>query len=59
MKMDRIQQKLYDLSKELTESLNSRYVKLAEILLPLSMAILTEFDEAYLGISDSAEGQKD
>lgn len=54
VRMDRVQQKLYELSKELTDSLKSRYVQLSEILLPLSMAILTEFNEDYLGVSDAS-----
>ena len=51
VKLEKIQQRLYDLSSELVDSILSRHVKMAEILVPLSMALLTDYDENYLGIS--------
>ncbi len=48
--LDRIHQKLYDISDRFARSIKSRYAKLAEMLVPLSMALLTDFDEEYLGI---------
>ena len=49
--MDILHDKLYDLSEELVASLNTRYPRLAELMVPLSMALLTEYDDQYLGIS--------
>lgn len=55
VKMDLIHQRLYDISFALTNEIKSRYAQLAELLVPLSMALLTEYTEAYLGISEPAE----
>ncbi len=50
--MDKINQKLYSISLKLMDSLNTKYTKIAEMLIPVSMAILTDFDKSYLGIKD-------
>jgi len=50
--LDIIQKKLYEISAEFISRIKTRYVKMADILVPLSMAILTEFDENYLGIKN-------
>ncbi len=61
-KLDAIHQKLYDISAELAREIQSRYPKLAEMLVPLSMALLTDYTEAYLGVkssdSDAAENRE-
>ena len=49
-------QTVASLSAELTRHIGSRYPRLAEVLVPLSMALLTTYDEAHLGI-DSPEGE--
>jgi Fe-S-cluster containining protein len=49
VKMDAIYQKLYGLSLELAQAVKSKYPGLAEMLVPLSMAMLTEYNEEYLG----------
>jgi Fe-S-cluster containining protein len=51
IRLDAIQNKLYQLSAELAEQIGSRYPKLAELLVPVSMALLTEYTEEYLGVS--------
>jgi Fe-S-cluster containining protein len=60
VKLDAIQRKLYDLSSELASDLGSRYPKLAELLVPVSMALLTDYTEEYLGIKadDTASDDK-
>lgn len=55
VKLDAIQKKLYELSFELAQDIKSRYPKLAEILVPLSMALLTNYNNEYLGIKDDDE----
>ena len=50
VKLDNIQRKLYEISFELAQEIKSRYPKLAEVLVPLSMALLTDYNEEYLGI---------
>lgn len=51
--MDAIQKKLCEISDELVRHVNSKYLKLSEVLVPLSMAILNVYDEEYLGIVDA------
>lgn len=50
--LDLINQKLRDLSLELAKSIGSRYPNLGEILIPLSMALLTVEEESFLGIEN-------
>lgn len=60
VKLDAIQQKLYEISFELAQDIKSKYPKLAEVLVPLSMALLTEYDGDYLGVNkDSDENTGD
>jgi len=48
--LDRIQGRLYEISEALGKAIKSRHAKLATLLVPLSMALLTEYDETYLGV---------
>ena len=48
--LDAVYTQLQQISGELIRDLKSRHVKLADMLVPLSMALLTTFDEAYLGV---------
>jgi Fe-S-cluster containining protein len=61
VKLDAIQHKLYDLSVELANDIGSRYPKLAELLVPVSMALLTDYTEEFLGArgasTDGEEGE--
>ena len=54
--MDTLHEKLYAISRDLVAPLNSRYTRLPEILVPLSMAILTVYDDDYFGLN-RPEGQ--
>jgi Fe-S-cluster containining protein len=49
--LGKIHQSLYALSSELVTALKSKYIQMGDMLMPLSMALLTEFDDAYLGVS--------
>ena len=51
--LDLIHQQLQQISAELVRDLESKFIKLADILVPLSMALLTLYDEEYLGIDCS------
>ncbi len=53
-----IQKKLYELSEEIVRAIKSRYFRMGEMLVPLSMALLTAYDEEYLG-SKGAETASD
>ena len=54
--LEKIQNKLYEISVDLVKEIKSRHVKLADVLVPLSMALLTIYDEEYLGIGDINRG---
>lgn len=47
--MDTLQRRLFDLSSEISESINSSYKQLDEMLIPASMALMTDFTMEYLG----------
>ena len=53
--IEEIQNQLYALSAELIQDIKSKNFKMADILMPLSMALLTVFDEEYLGIPADLE----
>ena len=55
VKLDAVYQRLYEISAELAQSIQSHYPKLAEILVPLSMALLTDYTEEYLGVGSTGE----
>jgi Fe-S-cluster containining protein len=55
VKLDIIQNKLFELSAELVAAIQSRYSRMGEMLVPLSMALLTEYDDAYLGVKGAEE----
>jgi Fe-S-cluster containining protein len=50
--MDIIQSRLYEISDAFVKSIGSKYAKLSEMLVPVSMAILNKYDKEYLGIPD-------
>ncbi len=56
--LDAIQKKLYDISYEFVREIKTKYIKMADMLVPLSMAILTDFDEKFLGIADSKKANE-
>jgi Fe-S-cluster containining protein len=58
IRLDTIQNKLYELSSELAAEIGSRYPKLAELLVPVSMALLTEYTEEYLGVNKASNPEQ-
>lgn len=50
LNMDLVYNRLYAISKDLVRELNSRFTKMDTILVPLSMALITDYNEDYLGI---------
>ncbi len=48
--LDKIQDQLLGLSQEIADTINTRFKELAQVYVPLSMALLTTYDNAYLGI---------
>ena len=56
--LDVIHQRLYDISNELVSGIKTKYVKMADMLVPLSMAILTNFDEEYLAVASPKNAEE-
>jgi Fe-S-cluster containining protein len=53
--LDKIQQRLAGLSSEMAAAMGSAYTRLATLYVPVSSALLTAYDAAYLGIGGIAE----
>jgi Fe-S-cluster containining protein len=52
--LDIIHRKLFEISIALVNELRSRHLQMADMLFPVSMALLTVFDKDYLGLSPIA-----
>jgi Fe-S-cluster containining protein len=50
--LDVVNSQLQQISMELIRDLKSRYVKLSDMLVPLSMAWITIYDDDYLGVGE-------
>ena len=48
--MDAIYNKLYEISAEFVAAIHSKHIKMADILVPVSMALITDYNDEYLGI---------
>ncbi|MFZ0131009.1 MAG: YkgJ family cysteine cluster protein [Desulfobacterales bacterium] len=56
--LDLVHQQLQQITAELVRDMESKFIKLSDLLMPLSMVLLTLFDAEYLGI-DYKTGGKD
>jgi hypothetical protein len=52
--IDKIHGRLQEISGELLRDIASANIKLADILMPLSMTLMTEFDDAFMGIEKNS-----
>ncbi len=59
VKIEVIQDRLMLLAQEFTQSINAKYPGLADMLVPVSMALLTEYDDEYLGVIPEDEDDDD
>ncbi|MCF6248138.1 MAG: YkgJ family cysteine cluster protein [Desulfobacula sp.] len=50
LNMDKIYTQLQLLSAQLVKDINSEKIKMHEMLIPVSMSIITDFNESYLGV---------
>ncbi len=50
LNMDVVYRQLYKISTGLVKDINSKHKKMGDVLSPISMAILTDYNEDYLGI---------
>jgi len=53
--LDKIHEQLQRISAELIQDLGTKYFKLVDMLVPLSMALITIYDEYYLGLKELEE----
>lgn len=53
--IDKIHGRLQEISGELLRDIKSQNIKLVDLLMPLSMALITDFDEGFLGIATEDE----
>ncbi|MDQ7032741.1 MAG: YkgJ family cysteine cluster protein [Desulfonauticus sp.] len=56
--MEKVYQRLFFISQELVQSLPTKYTALHTVLVPVSMALLTEYDADYLGIVKKKDAVK-
>jgi len=55
--LDNVYNQLQQISAELLRDIKSKNVKLADLLVPLSSAMVMDFDEVFLGVADEPEEQ--
>lgn len=55
--LEAIHQALFNISSEIVNHIHSKYSGLAEMVVPLSMALLNVYDEEYLGIADDQKSK--
>ena len=53
--IDKIHGRLQMISGELLRDIKSHNIKLVDLLMPLSMALMTEFDEEFMGLTTDGE----
>ena len=56
--MEKVYEQLYHFSLELSIQIKTKYSKLPEMMIPMSMALITEFNDEYLGVVN-AEREKE
>ena len=56
--LDAVHSKLQQISAELLRDIQSRNIKLADLLVPLSSAVVLDFDDVFLGIADEPVEEK-
>lgn len=54
LNMDLVYNRLYAISGDLVRQVNSRFTKMGTLLVPLSMALITDYNEEYLGVEAKA-----
>jgi Fe-S-cluster containining protein len=52
VEIDKIHTRLQEISAELLRDIQSRNIKLADLLMPLPMALLTDFDDEFMGTDE-------
>lgn len=57
--LDRIQDKLAALSRQVAKAVGTRFGELHTVYVPVSMALLTKYDDAYLGVGPAPQNRED
>ncbi len=57
LNMDAVNDQLMALSSEMVADIQSRHIRMAEVIVPLSMALITDYNDAYLGIGDEKDAE--
>lgn len=57
--MTKMNQQLFALAAALVSEIESKYVQLSGLVMPVSAALLTDFDDAFLGIGEAAAADDD
>jgi Fe-S-cluster containining protein len=55
VKVETIQDRLIALSQKIVDSIPTKHLALASVLVPVSMALLSQYDEDYLGLPKAGE----
>lgn len=58
LNMDAVYKKLYDISEGFLSEIPTKYNKMSDMLVPVSTAIITDYNEEFLGIITDADGEK-
>jgi Fe-S-cluster containining protein len=53
--IDKIHGRLQEISAELLRDIQSANIKLVDLLMPLSMALITVFDDTFMGLGESSQ----
>lgn len=56
LNMDKIYTQLYSLSQELVAALRTKFTQTGSLLVPVSMALLTDYDDVYFGFKEAEPG---
>ncbi|OQY12641.1 MAG: hypothetical protein B6I31_02835 [Desulfobacteraceae bacterium 4572_19] len=56
--MDILYKQMYIISEELVQDIKSKHTKMADMIVPLSMAILVEYSSEYMGIDNNNDNKK-
>jgi len=56
--LDAVNSQLQQISAELIRDLKSRHLKLSDMLVPLSMALLSTYDDEYLGLGEEKPSER-
>jgi hypothetical protein len=43
----------------MVKNMNTKYTRMGDMLMPVSMALVNEFDDNYLGIGDNKENTEE